>query len=71
MDNMENEEQCGVCKGTGHSVCLKCHGTGKLDFNPWEAPVNISSVCDHCFGTARDPEPDLECKGSGVKLVLA
>ena len=65
---MERDEKCWACEGTGHPWCRKCNGTGMQDFNPWEMPVNISSTCNRCSGTGRDPDPDPECRGTGLRL---
>ena len=68
---MKSNERCRICEGTGHAWCRKCNGTGRQDFNPWEMPVHISSTCDRCLGTGRNPDPDPECSGTGKKMAVA
>jgi DnaJ-class molecular chaperone len=63
---MNKQVKCAACSATGHRYCWKCGGSGKREFNPWEAPLYKIKDCDRCRGSGRDPDPDPTCNGTGL-----
>ncbi len=61
---MKATTTCPACSGTGHRPCAECHGTGRVEFNPWEVPLRRGD-CQRCGGSGRDPAPDPTCRGRG------
>ncbi len=74
--NLEKQDKCQVCNGSGASegtkiaTCPKCHGQGQIRVTRQTifGAVASSTACDRCEGIGQVPEiPCKSCSGRGIK----